>query len=509
MTQLTPSFTVFVDTNVLFSVLGLDESPSNEAALLLMALIDKLAARANIKLFMLPPTVEEAKRVLRASRDSLQSLRVTANVAEAALGMGLTGIGRTFIEECRKSSSTLSAQDYFGPYISDLVSVARSKGVDVFNASLDDYRSNQHVVDDMSEQLNYEAQRFPNRPKNYGPLLHDMILWHFVRDKRPTYIESPLEAKYWIVTNDRRFCRFDAAKSRRLGNTVPVCVHPSTLTQMLQFWLPRSTEFEQALLGTIRMPLLLQEFDAQAEQVTLRIIEALGRFEEVGDIPTEAIASILVNKALRQRIPGATESEERIQLVRDTLIEEGIKLREELTEAERKAELFEREGTERQHTIDDLESRLGAQQADAQSKARLLRKTQARERELEEALDEMEGRRTSNKRIAAFVLKHVVAQTATVALVGAATYWLVARLTTGALLWPVTVGIWACLLLILVWRIDSKGCRDTIVKEWSPFRRFHRFKIWLFSAIGFIVLTVVSAAVWYYITVCFPRTFGG
>ncbi|HXG70826.1 MAG TPA: hypothetical protein VNJ04_09480, partial [Gemmatimonadaceae bacterium] len=60
-----------------------------------------------------------------------------------------------------------------------------------------------------------------------------------------------LDASFWIATVDYRFLNFDSRKRRPKRDPIPICVHPTVLIQMLQFWLPRTAELEAALFESL------------------------------------------------------------------------------------------------------------------------------------------------------------------------------------------------------------------------------------------------------------------
>ena len=151
-----------------------------------------------------------------------------------------------------------------------------------------------------------------------------MILWHFVSDQRPNYIESPIDSRDWILTVDYRLIGFDEYKQKHAGSKITLCLHPTSLIQLLQFWVPRTKEFEEAMLGSMRLPFLFQEFDAEAERTSLRILKGLGRFEGRDDISAQTITSVILNEGLRARLltKKTGDGETEIALIRDALVEE-------------------------------------------------------------------------------------------------------------------------------------------------------------------------------------------
>lgn len=216
---------------------------------------------------------------------------------------------------------------------------------------MEDYGTKQEVVDDILARFEFEKSKYKDRAKTYEKLEHDIVLWHFVAGKRPVRVESPLEAIYWVATVDYHFLGFDYFKRRSSGNQVPVCLHPTALIQLLQFWLPRTPQFEEAILGSLRWPFLFQDFDPAAERVTIRILETLARFEHVDELSREVVTSVLVNQALRQKLAVEGDVKKQIELVKEALLEENEKVRSALASAAEEAERLKREVKEKDDQI--------------------------------------------------------------------------------------------------------------------------------------------------------------
>lgn len=503
--NLKPSFIVFVDTNFLFSILELHENPSNEAALLLKDLIKQLPQTVLVKLYVLPTTVDETRRVLHAYQKYLSDLRLTPNLAEASLDTSLSGIVQRYFEESKRSGSSLSAEIYFDPYIKNLLSIIRSKNVELFNEKVDQYKTDQNVIDDILAQMKFEKSRYGESAKTYEQLEHDMVLWHFVREKRPTALESPLDAKYWIVTVDFRFLGFDAYKRRELREAVQTCLHPTTLIQMLQFWMPRTQKFEEAMLSSMRLPFLFQEFDPAAERVTIRILEVLGRFENVGDLSKETITAILIKDALRQKLSSESDIKKQIELVKEALIEENQKTIKELEISKQEAEILRKEVNEKKNIIRKIEAEIATQRSENSEMKRLLsEEKKERERlegrllQLEKELAFREQKDQTRKAIGRFVRGWIPISLSVVALVG---------LLTGSVsikflklsFWEICVIAWAVFLAIWIGLTDRCGLRNEVVRGSRLFVYFHKFKVLLFTLLAAVFLGVLGNAFWEWI----------
>jgi hypothetical protein len=120
---------------------------------------------------------------------------------------------------------------------------------------------------------------------------------------------------------------------------------------MLQFWLPRTAQFEEAVLGSLRWPFLFQDFDPAAERATIRILETLSRFENVGELPREVLTSILVNQALRQKLAVEGDVRKQVELVREALVEENEKVRSALASTTEEAKRLKLEVAEKDEKV--------------------------------------------------------------------------------------------------------------------------------------------------------------
>lgn len=317
-------FRVFIDTNLLFSLLEIHENPSNAAARDLKEIVDHLDKNPRVQLYVTPQTLDEAKRSVAWARANLAEVPGANAFSTAAIKVGVSGIADRFFSERLARSGQLSAEDWFEPYLRDLVTIVRGKGIELFNEKLDPYSMRQDVIDDIQDVLSHQQRAQPGRQKSYEQIAHDVILWHFVNDKRAAYLESPIEATDWVLTLDYRLIGFDAFKRKQLARNIPVCLHPVTFIQLLQLWVPRTAEFEEAMLGSMRLPFLFRQFDAAAEKTTLRILAGLGRYAGGSEMSEATISGVLLNEGLRARLEFGPppDSESEIVLIRDALVEE-------------------------------------------------------------------------------------------------------------------------------------------------------------------------------------------
>ena len=385
---------VFVDTNFLFSLIGLHANPADDVVEALHHLIDELKGRLDVRLYVLPITVDEAKRTISGYESRLSGLYLTKGMSQATKygTQDLSGITLKFVEEGLKAGKRLSATEYFGPYHENLLQIARSKGVELFNEPTDPLRTDQAVIDDVLAQMEFEKARRPeNRRKTYEKVLHDMVLWHFTRRKRPARLESPLDAEDWVATIDFGLLGYDRYKRRRYAGEPPVCVHPTVLLQLLQLWVPQNELLEAALVSSLQ-PLLPHEFDRQAEEITIRILRSLSRIEGSEVLGQETIAHILVDEAMRSRIGAASNVEEEIAVIHTAIAEENKRLELLSKQLDREASGLKSEVLVRTEETQALHKEIECRKSGQRSLQEALEEERRSKRRLEGRLLAMEQR---------------------------------------------------------------------------------------------------------------------
>lgn len=476
--------TLFLDTNLLFSVMELHENPSNQSVYSLFQVMDESAEAISCRLYVLPVTVEEFKRTLIANRESLKRIAQSPNLLAAARSSGrFSGLKLRFMEAYQGAVAAISPEDYFNPYISSPASLLATKGVELLNEEMYSYESRQDVVDGINRMWESEED-YRKTDWRYRAIQHDMMLWHFVNDRRPAYVESLSEAGSWIVTIDYRLLRYDRdAHNRNTGK--PNCIHPSVLVQMLRFWLPRSDVFESAVLESLRVPFIFRSFDAESEAVALRILEVLARFE-VGDISPEAIRQLLVDDALDMAFRKPIDEELETELLTEKLssMESSLRddLRKSLTEAEEHRGVVEQQ---REQLIEEAKLLHLEQEKREQFEARLAY--------LEEANSATSA--TRGKRM--FLLKWVgLAMLAAVSatIVAWAVTLMVGFNAIQSLL--VMFGASGISGLVVIRIADWQGGKVPEFENWPHYQRLLHLRRQLYALLGLVTLGTITAAIW-------------
>lgn len=365
---------LYLDSNFLFSVLGLHDNPADDAAISLLELAKSAKAYIDISFVVAPHTLDETQRTVYACMEHAKRVQVSRVLQTAAASAPLPSALRKFFHDGAKAGQAVSPEDYFGPYARNLKTVLQRTGIIVDNdINVSEYRLDQRVIDDEHWENERQQAQKTGRQKSYEAIEHDIILWYAVNDQRPKHTESPFDAEAWVVTVDMRLAAFDRRKTPRYMG-VPTVLLPSNLAQLIQFWVPRSDQLEATLLDSLKLPLFFREFDRDDERVTMRILSALSRYRDVEDLGVETVRDLLVNEALRQRIEAGVDAsvDDDLAMVQEEVIQSNRKLKESLSASQVKVGVLTGETEALRQAVSDAANnaaREAAGRIDAEARA--------------------------------------------------------------------------------------------------------------------------------------------
>lgn len=491
-----PSFKAFTDTNFVFSLLGLHDDEQNEAAKALLTLAKEIGDKVTVEFFIVPPTVDEARAALDVEIGQLGDLRFTPNLASAALDAPhLPNGARVLASASLRAGRPVSAKDFLTPFLTNTVRLLRERGVELYNANFATYENNPAVLSDVKKQRNIaedenkkKKAKSKTKAKTEAQIKHDTMLWHFVRDKRPKRIDSPLEAGFWVLTEDFRFLGFDSFKGSGQPGYIGACIHPLTFLQMLQFWVPRNAELEAALISNLR--LALRDFDRQAEQVTVRILQNLSQYEDAHFLPQDTVTSVLMNQVVRQKMRTSQTVDRDQALIRDALLEEHNRVAEEHRKAVADLSRVEGEKHASESAVTTLRDRVRVLEGEKEAAERTLQ-TLAQKTQAEDVARDLAKKAKSD--VQRFVERWLVIPSGLVAIVTG----VVALLGSYFHLWDWRMNAVVLLSGLAIWPvvIDKAGVRSEAVATTPAFQHFRQARKWLYAVLGALFIATISQTV--------------
>ncbi|MBY3158287.1 hypothetical protein HFO56_38980 [Rhizobium laguerreae] len=310
-----------LDTNFLFSLFKLHSNPSNEAVSMLQDLISRVPKPFSVDMYVLPSTIDEFHRSISYYQGVAERIRPTSGIVSAGVKSNVSGVIEAFLLKARETGYKINAKDYFAPYFNDIKAILNGYGVHVLNGEDRKYATDQSTIDDAIDQKSFYASKnvAGKREKSYERIWHDMVLWHFIFDKRPQVSDTIFDAEWVCVTIDFGFIAFDNHK--RHGSGIPLLVHPASLVQALQIVIPSDENLEKTILALMQMPFLFEQFDIEDEKATQKILGTLSMYENIDELGEETILTILGNKVLRAKIGESQDATGEVALIRDAIVE--------------------------------------------------------------------------------------------------------------------------------------------------------------------------------------------
>lgn len=480
-----PHFFVLVDTNFLFSILALHQNPSNEPATVLLDLIEEIRPYVDVELVVAPITIDEARYVLRNAQSSLQDISGHPNIASGALTAEISGMTRRYLEVVANTNRILSAHDYFEPYIVGLIEILRDKGVKLIDENIRASNQSEEFYRDFEGQKDYQKRRGV-KSKDDFTLEHDILLWHYVREKRPPRSASLFDAKYWIVTIDFSLIGFDSFKRRSERDEPPVCLHPTSLIQLFQFWVPRSDKYEEAIFESLKLPFLFYSFDSEDERVTVEIIRSLENVTDSESLSVETARNIFLDKALRKKVSGETDPEKLTEYVKEQLLLEDDKLRDMIGEVNRQNDKLAEELRKSGQIIIESESRFSQATAREQHLQSQLMMVKKKQEEQNLQLDRMRYLpHFQFAKIVPFIIYSVVL---ILLMLFKNAFW---NLGGKALIQYVVFSIgWLACVIVHVWLLDYWAMRHEVLGQLIEVKNFHNFRLKLLAVVGLGGITI-------------------
>lgn len=347
---------IVLDTNFVFSILGLHENPADESAASLLSLAEKVG-NVKVRYYILPTTLEEIRKVVSYQLDNLKRHRYSPRLARAAMQSGMrSSIAAKYFAENAKTEHGLSPDAYFLPFTDGLLKNLESKGIKILEWQTIHYPTDERVVKEQLTIWEKEEKKPENKRKRYEAIEHDLIFWFSIHDHRDGSADSALDENYWGVTIDWSMILFDQLKRKRKESKLPVVLHPTNLVQLLQFWVPRDATLESGIMEAIKLPLLFGDFDVNDEKATIELIQALSTYKNIDDIEVEILSSMLADKALKQKIIDAdSHNDTIIEIIESEFATLATNYKKEIT---RRESIYNEEKIDFQKQIETLAKRV-------------------------------------------------------------------------------------------------------------------------------------------------------
>jgi len=364
--------TLFLDTNFVIRLLGIDGPDLGQAAKRLLELSQGLGYRAVVS----PRTLEEYRFKIDTLIRQAQDLPpIEAEIAEAALSVV---IGRDFYTHHWQSSLDARGYSARGGYFE----LYREVGalLEQYNVSIET-EGDEAIRSDTAALAQEEALLRTALPglEDIHPAVAEHDAHHrllILRLRAGYEAGTPLEIPYWFLTCDTKLPVYDRRARPRLGLKVPFCVLSSHWLQLLRPFGAAVEGFDLMQAETLDSP-LFRLFPSPPSELVQEVISRMKAHE---GIPIEVTTRVLTNSAFMYAFSEEDDEAERSRMLQDHVLGEVTVLLEEermRMEEEKKGLTSKIDGMETQQ-LELLET---LQESEAQ------RKTQASaKRQLEQTI---------------------------------------------------------------------------------------------------------------------------
>jgi len=341
---------IYIDTNVLYAILGMAPPDEVLAAKRLLELSRDLGYR----LAVTPWTVSEMHNSIDRARKNVELHGRTFNTGIGRLMVKVTGekgATRTYWEQFLEQG--LSVDDFF-THIAAFEDALPGFGIEVVNTGCENVEKLDGLIEDYAGILRNIVW-----PRERHPEVIDHDVRHRLLVERLRGGGTPRfsRATHWFLTQDTKLPTFAKLMPEpdEKPPELPFCISPSSWVQIVRAMTPRTENFENMVVELLASPYV--GYEGPANQEAVRAIVA--RMDLHDEDSEEVALAVVEDSALMSSVEEAEEHEveERVRFV---YAEKSKELRQLAEESARIAsdEQVAREAAEARErtTRDDLEA---------------------------------------------------------------------------------------------------------------------------------------------------------
>jgi hypothetical protein len=253
-------WTVLVDTNFLYSILGLHKNVETDASIELLKIVKEL--NLNVRFKYIPATIEELKRKKMEFDDIITRVPYSSPQIKALLNSNrLDSFGEIYYENLLKNPETLHPSQIIDT--SEKV-IVHAFNIQIFNSKFEQISDDviNHSIAEYEGyiQIRNEARRerggFEEIYKHQKQIWHDVLLREAIEWLRKREVEGEVqtfsEIKYLGVTLDKLLIAFDKFELGKRRRVIPNFYTPSFLLDRIRKFAPIQTDnYKRAFITAI------------------------------------------------------------------------------------------------------------------------------------------------------------------------------------------------------------------------------------------------------------------
>ncbi|WP_405360481.1 hypothetical protein OG535_19000 [Kitasatospora sp. NBC_00085] len=318
-----PELTIFVDTNVIYSIIGAHANPHDAISADLFDLLRE--GGFPFKVFYHEKTLGELDKTMSAIGDRLRQLHYTPALSRARLSFP-RAMSSIEIRYHQLNSEIATSVDIFLGRYSNLPVLLAQHGLTIFRESEMSQEESRRRAELVEEYKAYMAEKY-HKEKAYATLDHDVAIWLAAANRQKPRGKGPLFSGALIVSADNIFRRFDRdVLSPVYGSGTWIVTRPDTLSRALRLFLASNRQSDGAFAQIFAMP----EFRGIGQgrnEIVSRVAAYLATY---AGLPEETATKLLTNDLLMSRMKDADRRDGSFErLIQEELVRENESLLEE------------------------------------------------------------------------------------------------------------------------------------------------------------------------------------
>ena len=371
---------IFLDTNVIFGILGLNDDEAVHVSTELVDLIQR--EKFPFRLYYHERTLEEISATVANVQARLARQFWQSALSRAALrSQVFTDIEMRFHE---LNAATETDPEVFLSQYRHVDRLLRARGFTLFRSQ--DHRGEQMEQRALlvAQYADYLERHPPRRPKYYSVLNHDASVWLAAKGRRHVG-SNVLETGALLLSLDFTLYKFDREELRGAGEPGVVTM-PRQLIQILRPFSAPNEKFDQRFAETFSLP----EFRTLGAVPASAAAKVLAYLNTYSKIPEDVAVDILSSELFAKQVSRATTDEEIEGVVDRALSDMNRQLIEERERLQREGRAIAeaRQGEQRLREVAEAQSRAAEEEARRISDE--LERSRAQQQETAQQVDQLQ-----------------------------------------------------------------------------------------------------------------------
>lgn len=315
--------TLYIDTNFLYRLLGLQGPTHHKAAKRLVEISQQLGCI----LVVSTKTGAEMQSSLENAAKQLKAHPLPSDLAN--VGAKYTTEENFVTAYWRKYAETgIGIDDFFEMYL-HLEDLLKEYSIEVRNTLCQEIQEDpelQEQISKINSAMDYYGYYKPSRNAEHDAF-HRLLIKR-LRQKEPRYWT---EARFWFLTCDTALPKFDRF-ARRKPADISFCMLPDHWIQVIRPLLPRTPDFDAVFSDLLASP-YLRSYGSLPSDIAQKILARIAQFHEHSpELSIRILTDRHVSEALRQTV----DEEEQVQIIDNATAQAAEKFRLEKEQAEAK-----------------------------------------------------------------------------------------------------------------------------------------------------------------------------